>query len=514
LATPVFGVQTPRIMHTPPARNTSGAEAVKLAALAGLHLDPWQQLVLDHSLGEAATGLWSSFDVGVIVSRQNGKGSIVEARALAGLFLLDERLIIYSAHEFKTARECYRRVWDLIKGTPSFKKRVARTVNNTFEVAIELHSGARMVFVARSKGSGRGFTGDCVFLDEAFNLPESTIDALMPTLSARPNPQIWYLSSAPDQDLAPCLPLARLRARALSQNGLTPGDLSYFEWSIDPHDDDCRKDCTEHDDPESHESWAKANPALGYRLSLEHTQRERDGMSLKGFMRERLGVGNYPPLEAEGGWKVIDLETWGRLQDPDSIAVGRIAFAADATPGGAHAAIGVAGIREDGLMHREVIDHRPGTSWAVPRMVELIKRWDPAGIAIDPGGPAGPLLTDLRAAIAADEEWRDDEFERERVLNKIFEPSTRDVATATGSLISATGMHDGDTPRVRIIPHSGLDAAVAGAETKPLADAVKWNRLAPYVDLSPLVAITIAGFALASAPEDVDVESWVMVGDL
>ena len=46
-------------------------------------------------------------EVALIVSRQNGKGSILEALELAALFLDDfippRGLILHSAHEFKTA---------------------------------------------------------------------------------------------------------------------------------------------------------------------------------------------------------------------------------------------------------------------------------------------------------------------------------------------------------------------------------------------------------------------------
>jgi hypothetical protein len=46
----------------------------------------------------------------VIVSRQNGKGAILEARELAGLFQFGEELILHSAHEYRTAMEAFRRI--------------------------------------------------------------------------------------------------------------------------------------------------------------------------------------------------------------------------------------------------------------------------------------------------------------------------------------------------------------------------------------------------------------------
>src|SRR3712207_4972699 len=110
----VSGAQQPRILHVPEYVATSGREAVELAALAGLGLDPWQQLVLEGSLGERADGRWAAFEVGVEVPRQNGKGGILEARELAGLFLLGERLIIHSAHEFATASEALERMESIL----------------------------------------------------------------------------------------------------------------------------------------------------------------------------------------------------------------------------------------------------------------------------------------------------------------------------------------------------------------------------------------------------------------
>src|SRR5262245_37459467 len=116
----------PRHRTNPGARSSAGPEAVDLAAAAGLRLDPWQAAGLEDALGEDSRGNWAAFEVGLIVPRQNGKGSILEARELAGLFLFGEELILHSAHEFKTAAEAFRRVLALIEGTPGLSKRVAR----------------------------------------------------------------------------------------------------------------------------------------------------------------------------------------------------------------------------------------------------------------------------------------------------------------------------------------------------------------------------------------------------
>jgi phage terminase large subunit-like protein len=223
------GYQEPRIRSVPPYASTSGDEAIELCAMAGLYLDPWQQLVLRDSLGEDVNGRWSAFEVGLVVPRQNGKGSLLEARELVGLFLLNENLILHSAHEFKTAQEAFRRIRRLVEETPTLRKQVApRGIKTSHgEEGIELKDGRRLRFVARSTGSGRGFTADLVILDEAYNLPAEAMAALLPTLSARPDPQIWYTSSA---GMAESDWLRKIRRRGMEG---TSKRLAYFEWSAE-----------------------------------------------------------------------------------------------------------------------------------------------------------------------------------------------------------------------------------------------------------------------------------------
>src|SRR5690606_22186634 len=94
----LLGTREPRYRSVPRVRNGLGEAAVVLAALAGLVRDPWQAHVLDGTLRPRPSGRWASFEVGLVVPRQNGKGSILEARELHGLFCEpDTRLILHSA---------------------------------------------------------------------------------------------------------------------------------------------------------------------------------------------------------------------------------------------------------------------------------------------------------------------------------------------------------------------------------------------------------------------------------
>ena len=192
LAGPLEGDQRPRIASVPPSAWSEGDRVADLAAAVGLHLDDWERWVLDQGLGRTEDRQWAAFEKALIVSRQNGKGAVLEALELAALFLddFDTDLILHSAHEFKTASEAFRRIQGRIDSHPLFKRRVKQVYLQRGAESIELKNGKRLRFVARSSGSGRGFSADLVILDEAYELGDAAMAALLPTLSARPNPQI------------------------------------------------------------------------------------------------------------------------------------------------------------------------------------------------------------------------------------------------------------------------------------------------------------------------------------
>ncbi len=296
---PLLGDQEPRLSSLPPFdSDASGRIAVQLAGEARLELDPWQQLVLEVGLRRRGPK-WAAFEVALIVARQNGKGTVLEALELAALFLFpDVRLILHSAHEFKTAAEAFLRVRALIEDHPDFDSQVSRIRTAAGAEAIELKNGKRLRFVARSSGSGRGFTSDLVILDEAYKLGDQEMAALLPTLSARPDPQVWYTSTAGDQG---SIQLGRVRAR-----GVAGGDrsLAFLEWSAQ-----------DTDDPAVPQTWARANPGLGIRIDQGYIEREMAALGPDAFARERLSIGDWPMGDA-GQWEVVRADTWAACAAP------------------------------------------------------------------------------------------------------------------------------------------------------------------------------------------------------
>jgi hypothetical protein len=481
-ANDLLGAQEPRICKFPEYVSSTGVEAIELAALAGLQLDPWQRLVLTHALGERADGRWAAFEVGLVVPRQNGKGGLLEARELTGLFLLGERLLIHSAHEQATSSEHFRRLLNLIESVPEFDRRVLKAPKGKGAESIELRGDQRIFFKTRTAGGGRGLTGDFVALDEAMILPEAMMGALVPTMAARSitgNPQMWLTGSAVDQQKQEHgIVLARARERAL--RGVDR--LVYAEWSIDGDDPDTVSEAVRM----SPESWASANPGLGIRISAEHVANEANGaLGPREFAVERLGVGDWPSTDGSAS-RVISQQAWEAGFDPDSRPVGKVAFACDVTPNRSASAIAIAGWRSDGLPHVEIVRHGPGTGWVVTAVRDLLAAHPNVGVAGDDRGPAGSLLSDLTALRLA-----------------VTPASSADYAKACSRFFDEV-----DQGHLRHLLTPELSTAVGGA-AKSGGDAWTWSRRSSSVDICPLVAATLALWRLVDDSQAPNVDRTV-----
>ena len=159
---------------------------------------------MEGSLGVRADGRWQTREVGLNMPRQNGKGEILIARELFGLFELGERLVIHTAHEFKTSAEHFNRLEAVVRECPELHALVKRNPSGRIvgyryshgEESIELQDGRRIEFKTRTKTGMRGFAGvDLLVLDEAMIISESAHSSSMPIIRASKTPrgpQLWY----------------------------------------------------------------------------------------------------------------------------------------------------------------------------------------------------------------------------------------------------------------------------------------------------------------------------------
>lgn len=465
-----------------------------LAASAGLILEPHQEHVLEGALGEKADGSWAAFEVGVVEPRQNGKGGIITARELAGLYLFGEELQTHTAHRFDTCLEGFRRIRELIEGTPDLSRRVKKITDAHGQEAIELFNPTqRLLFKARAKGSGRGFSGDVVYLDEAFWLMD--LGAMLPTMSARPNPQLWYLSSAPLPKIESDV-LRRLcrRGRAGARRRARPKRLAYFEWCAELGQVGSRR---EWDDAvaeilDDRKAWARANPGLGYRIAEAFIQSERDAMPAEDFARERLGL--YPDFE-EVTETAIDETDWRECASPASEALDPVTFAFEVSTDRRWAVIGSSSTSSLGGIHVEVVDNRRRTGWVVDRLVELRDTHKPSAIVCNPAGPAGGLLPECKRKGLTVRKGADGEGD-------ILPLSGREYAQACADAYDA--IIEG---RWRHLDQPELTTAALAAAKRDVGDAFVFDREGS-VDVSPFLAAVLAASNVGKPAEDPELNIW------
>lgn len=454
-------------MIPPLVASTAGQEAAELAEQCGFYLEPWQRRIVDVGLAEDAAGAVCASTVKVICSRQNGKNAAIEVVELHDL-VLGGLWVVHTAHLFPTARESFQRLLGMVESCPDIAERLTKKLASPMSgYELQFKGGGRIRFIARSRTSGRGLTADKLILDEDQDLTDDELGALLPVVSARPGSQVWYLGSAPGLD---SLVSQRLRARGrkvaeviAAGNAHPDPRFAYFEHSADPK--------ASLDD---RDAWAQANPGLGPRITEEAIEAERASMSDDMFARERLSIS--PDLLADG----FVLPNWQACADPASTIVGALALAVDVSPDQRFASIAAAGPRDDGRMHVELIERQLGTAQVVQRVVELVGKHRPVAVALDPAGQAGALLADLTQAGV-----------------NVTSVSAREHGQACGALAAAveegTVVHLDDPP---------LNAAVTGAKRRALGDLWAWDRKKSDVDISPLVAVTLARWMVAGTVAD------------
>jgi hypothetical protein len=340
-------------------------DAVQLARHVGLPMDPWQEEVVTES-ARTTGSKWSAFEVTAIVPRQNGKSYLVPIRALAGALLYGEKLILYSAHEYRTAQETWRLMRDICE-SDLIAPHIRRVRTMAGGEVIEFTNGARFKMIARTRTSGRGFSPDCLLLDESFALSAEVMATLLPSVAARPNPQVWYLSSAGTWESEVLLGLRRR-----GHSGHT-SKFAYWEWHADETDD--------YRDPAIH---AKANPAYGRRLTAEAVGRELESMPRRAFLRERLGIWSETAVET-----VFTEEDIAALTvDPSPAPVdGRpVGWGMDAAWDRSGACIAAAFHSDDGPAELVLVDARAGAGWLPERIGELHQRYDIDQLTFDARG--------------------------------------------------------------------------------------------------------------------------------
>jgi hypothetical protein len=471
----------PRFRWVPLRDGTLGTAAADWWEAHGGRLDAWQRHCLEGMLGVDKDGRWVSTEDGLNVARQNGKGVVLQVVEGFCAFELHYPVVMHTAHEFPTSTEHQLRLTQFIQDAPALHAKVkikGGYVTANGQESIRLRDGSRIIFKARTKGGGRGYSGDLLVWDEAMVLPDAVVGAQMPMMRASSVPQgpkIIYAGSAVDQEVHPYgVQFARIRERGIAE---TPG-VSWHEWSL-PYDK------PEDLNPEivmDKTLWPLANPGIeAGRIHEAHMAQEIESMASRTAAVELLGVGDWPRTDGLDD-SVISIEQWDALRDDSSQLQQPVILAFDVSPE-RKCAIAFAGLNQNGKYHVEIQEHKQGTSWVVPWILRAYERVSVDAVVCDSVGPASSLVEAL-------------ELEGIRVETT----NTPEHGQACGRLV--------DMVNDKTMVHMGSDElrdAVRGARSRPLGDAWAWSRKNSSVDISPLVAATLALGAAAGIGNPVQV---------
>jgi hypothetical protein len=221
------------------------------------------------------------------------------------------------------------------------------------------------------------------------------------------------------------------------------------------------------DDPLDPDVWYRCMPGLGIWVTEESVEDLRQDLHDL-FPREGLCVWDPDPF-AEGS--TFPDEAWARCCDEDLVPKGRLAFGVDSTPERSSAAI----VACDAFGRIEVVDTRSGLGWVTAKVIDLAHKHN-ATVGVDTASPAHSLA---------------DEWERQGVT--VQRLSSREMAGASGTFYDAVLNHT-----IQIRTDKALDRAAAGARRRESGDVWYWARRDNTVDVSPLVAASIARWVAVS----------------
>jgi phage terminase large subunit-like protein len=441
----------------------------------GTPLLPWQKWLAIHALELLPDGSFRFRTVVLLVARQNGKSTFLQILALFFLYVRGVALVIGTAQNLDIAEEVWQGAVDIAEDVPELAAEIERVTKVNGKKALELRHGERYKVQAANRRGGRGLSGDLVMLDELRE--HQTWDAwsaVTKTTMARPLAQVWAVSNAGDASSVVLSHLRALGHRSLGDpDGLfedepegEPVDvasLGVFEWSAPPG--------CEVDDPTG---WVWGNPSLSYTIT-ERVIRDSIAVDPEAVTRTEVlcqWVDTFVPT-------VIPLAMWAACADEEHHPTGELAFALDVdTNAAGEEWCSIA--MSDGE-HVEVVtppDARPGLGWVVPAAVARMDRF--TELLIDPKGPAGKLIGPL-----------------EQAGIKVRKTKPEELEQASGQLLTAVA-----EGAVVHIDQPVLNRAVAGASRKDVGDgAWRFSRNRSSVDISPLVAVTLARWGALRAVE-------------
>lgn len=448
-----------------PRRRSFGPEVADVSRALGHPPMEWQALVLDVGLEHRVKGDRPYFDEAVVVTvpRQQGKTTGIARPLMAWRARKwPDQNIIYTAETRQKAakrlivfgNQLIRYGWDV---------KVTRGIGNE---RIEFPNASSIEVVAPNEVAGHGESIDLAVLDEAWTATDDLLQGIVPARAARPASMLWFLSTQGNEDSTVLNELCEQGRAAVVDKAAR---LAYFEWSADEAAGDEVHNATH---------WGRWMPALEHTVTVANVEAAQAVLSNEAFRR---AFGN---LLTEGDDDLMPGDWWSDTFNPyETPTPGRVTYAFDVNVEPPGAAIAAAYPTDGDGWHVDIVAYEPGSStlWIPPQLEKLVTASHPLAIGTAGGGPARSILPTVR------------EYCEQRTI-PLRELTVQDMAAATGLLY--------DGIRDKVLQHGesrALDAAIGAARSKQVADLWRIDRRRSRVDVSPLIAATVALFVAQEA---------------
>ena len=457
-------------------RDTRGPAALRISKALGHELMPWQRHVFDVALELDDDGQFVYRDVTLTVPRQQGKSLALLVLILTRCLLAPNQHVAYAAQSALDAGKKLRDDWmPLVR-----QSKLAPVVSVRYapgDMGMRFPGGSRQSIVASTEKSIHGSTLDLGILDEAFAYDDARVEqGMRPAMSTRSHPdydyfgqrrgsprfdramlgaQFWVVSTAGTPQSSPYLLERVERGRMAVDRGVTDG-LCYFEWSA-PDDAD----------PEDPATWRACMPALGDTVDEATVRAAHQSMSRSEFARAYLNR-----WVTAMGDPIVSLDLWQNLARPAAELPGWVVLGVDVAPHDKHAAIVAVGDPlDDGGLQSTVLESGVGTDWLLDALGKHVERYGNPHVMLD-GRACAHLLPEIERVCG---------FDRITALNTV------EIAAACQFWLRL--VQDG---KLRHRGEQELVSALTGAGQRSLADGWAWSRVKSGVDISPLVAQTLA----------------------
>lgn len=486
-------------------KTTLGFECIDFAERTlELELMPWQKWFLLHALelhptevDEYGDPVFRFRKVILLVGRQNGKSTVMQALTLWRMFADRCSLVIGTAQDLEVAESLWAESLELAQETEELRVEIERgkVERQPGRKMFRLRTGETYKVKAASRRGGRGLSGELVLLDELREHQSwDAWAAVTKTTNAKSRAQVYGISNAGDMS---SIVLRYLRLKAHEELGDPDGlnvdvdtdalaaeiddeddidsGLGIFEWSAPPKAGVMDRD-----------GWAQGNPSLGYRIREATIASDAKTDPEWVFRTEVLCQwsdgsleGPFPPGTWEAG---TDAES-RRAHDAEVVACLTVSH----DRGMAH--VTIAAMREDGKPHVEVVASRAGVEWVKPWLLDPQfphrAKWRITGQTN--GSPESGLLVELEAAGMTVEKWQGPDLARS--------------CGAFYDLVRGLGDDGKNRPGVFHRPQPVLDVAAATAATRPLGEGWVWDGRNSPTDIAPLRGATGAVWLLTKPQE-------------